>query len=206
MSGFHEVLFPARLALGATGGPQRQTEVITLASGRELRNATWAESRRRWTLGSAIDNLAALQVLLSFFEARQGRLFGFRFRDPLDHSSASAGSMISSVDQMIGIGDGSTTEFQLAKDYGGVSRRIRKPVIGTVQVAVSGAQPVPDWSADAATGLVSFSEAPPVGAEISAGFEFDCPVRFDSDRLEGVVEAFGAGRVVSVDLVELSGV
>jgi len=85
MSGFHDVSFPMRLALGAVGGPERRTEVLALASGREVRNAVWARSKRRWDVGGAVTDLAGLQALLAFFEARMGRLYGFRFRDPLDH-------------------------------------------------------------------------------------------------------------------------
>lgn len=203
MSGFHEVLFPIRLALGASGGPERRTEVLTLASGREVRNALWANAKRRWTIGSAIDDVTALQVLQAFFEARQGRLYGFRFKDPLDHSSASEGISPTALDQAIGVGDGNATEFQLQKTYGDTVRRIQKPVAGTVQIAVAGSPTSAGWSVDATSGVVSFDAPPNAGDQITSGFEFDCAVRFDADRLDGVLEGFGASRVVSVDLVEL---
>ena len=74
LSKFHEVSFPVPLALAATGGPERRTEVVTLASGAEVRSAVWAGSRRRWDVGSAALKLDALQALVDFFEARGGRL------------------------------------------------------------------------------------------------------------------------------------
>lgn len=145
MTGFHEVSFPIHLALGAVGGPERRTEIVTLASGTEVRNAKWSRSRRRWDVGSAITRLADVQALLNFFEARQGRLYGFRFRDPLDHSSALPGLTLSPSDQVIATGDGAATDFQLVKDYGGVVRDIRKPIPGTVRIALDGVEQAGGW-------------------------------------------------------------
>ncbi|NQY98042.1 MAG: DUF2460 domain-containing protein [Henriciella sp.] len=203
MTGFHEVSFPMRLALGAVGGPQRRTEIVTLASGREVRNSKWAGSRRRWDVGGAVTDLSRLQELISFFEARMGPLYGFRFRDPVDHSSAPPGTSVSSDDQFVGIGDGTRTTFQLSKDYDGVSRDIQKPVFGTTRVSVDGTELNSGWHASTERGELLFDTAPANGAIIRAGFEFECAVRFESDQINGVVEAFGAGRVVSLGLIEL---
>jgi len=183
MIGFHDIQFPLRLALGASGGPERRTEVLTLASGREVRNAVWAGARRRWDVGGAVSELAALHALLAFFEARRGRLHGFRFRDPVDFASAPPGAPVTEMDQVIGAGDDVTASFALVKDYGGVLRAITKPVAGTVRVALDGVELATGWSLDTANGAVVFDVAPDDGAVVSAGFEFDCAVRFESDRL-----------------------
>ncbi|MEO0608017.1 MAG: DUF2460 domain-containing protein, partial [Pseudomonadota bacterium] len=161
MTGFHEVQFPMRLAIGAIGGPERRTEIVTLASGKEVRNAKWSGSRRRWEIGSAITDLADLQDLLSFFEARQGRLYGFRFRDPLDFSSASPNQLHSATDQVLGEGDGTRTQFQLIKDYGGVTRRIAKPVAETVELALDANPAASGWQLDPTMGTVTFNVPPP---------------------------------------------
>lgn len=203
MTGFHEVEFPIRLALGAVGGPEWKTEIASLASGKEVRNAKWSSSKRRWDVGSAVSNLADLQTLVGFFEARMGRLYGFRFRDPLDHSSAAADLEISAADQVLGEGDGSQTDFQLCKHYGDFVRAISKPVPETVRVSVDGAELYWGWSLDGDNGEIQFASPPSPGAEVRAGFEFDCAVRFESDQINSVIEAFGAGRIVSVALVEL---
>ena len=203
MTGFHEVQFPMRLAIGAIGGPERRTEIVTLASGKEVRNAKWSRSRRRWEIGSAITDLADLQDFLSFFEARQGRLYGFRFRDPLDYSSARPGLPPAATDQILGQGDGARTVFQLVKDYGGQSRDNVKPVAGSVAVALNASAVSSGWTLDPELGTIDFDVPPADGVTVTAGFEFDCPVRFESDYVSAVIEAFGAGRVVSVSLVEL---
>ncbi len=204
MSPFHDVRLPMVLALGAQGGPQWRTDIITLASGREIRNALWSHARRRWDIGGAIGDMASLQTVLAFFEARKGRLYGFRFQDPLDHSSAPPGQSPSAFDQLLAIADGHQTRFPLIKDYGGTQRRIVRPVLDTVQVARDETVEQTGWQVDVETAEIWFDQAPAAGTRIRCGYEFDCAVRFESDTLTGVVEAFGAGRVVSLSLVELA--
>ena len=203
LSNFHEVSFPVPLALAASGGPERKTEVVTLASGAEARNALWMGSRRRWDVGSAVTRLDTLQAVVAFFEARGGRLNGFRFRDVLDDRSCAPGGTVSAVDQAIGTGDGEVVNFQLVKAYGTYARRILKPVAGSVLVAVDGV--AVSAGVDETTGIVTLGSAPVEGAAVTAGFRFDCPVRFDTDKLDVNLEAFGAGRILSIPLIELVG-
>ncbi|MFN3609666.1 MAG: TIGR02217 family protein [Hyphomonas sp.] len=203
MALFHEVSLPVPLALAASGGPERRVETVTLRGGQEARNAAWAGSRRRWDIGSAAARVETLQALIAFFEARGGRLHGFRFRDMLDDRSGVPGAEVSPLDQAIGVGDGARAAFALVKQYGGWARRIWKPVAGSVRVAVNGVEGA--FSVDAATGIVTLAEAPAPGAIVTAGFRFDCPVRFDADRLDVTLEGFGAGRAIRVPLVEILG-
>ncbi len=200
---FHEVSLPARLAFGSTGGVERRTEVVTLASGHERRSTPWASGRRRYLIGSGLRSLDDMAVMTSFFEARQGRLYGFRFRDFADFKSCAPGAEPGPVDQEIGTGDGVTTQFTLAKAYGDQMRRIAKPVEGSVRVAVDGVEAVGGWDVDPTTGEVTFDIAPAEGAAITAGFRFDTPVRFDADRLEITLESFGSGRMVAMPLIEI---
>ncbi len=115
---FHDVRFPLELALGARGGPERRTEIVTLASGREERNARWAHARRRYEAGQGVRTLAKLSEVVAFFEERRGRLIGFRYRDPLDFSSSADAAPPAATDQRLGTGDGGRTMFQLVKTYG----------------------------------------------------------------------------------------
>ena len=199
--GFDDVRFPMRLARGASGGPERRVEVVTLASGAEQRGAVWAGSRRRWDVGSAVTKLEDLAVLTAFFEARGGRLRGFRFADVSDDRSGATGAEPGVMDQALGIGDGATVRFELMKDYGGARRRIRWPIEGSIVVAVDDAA-TGAFSVD--DGAVVFDAPPALGAAVTAGFKFDCAARFDTDRLEVSVEAFGAGRIISVPIVEVT--
>ena len=53
------------------------------------------------------------------------------------------------------------------------------------------------------TGEVMFTSPPADGALVTAGFEFDVPVRFDTDRIESSVGGFSAGEIPSVPVVEV---
>lgn len=203
MSSFHEVSFPARLAFGSGVGIERRTEIVSLASGYERRISPWAQGRRRYLVGAGIKSLADAAELLGFFEAREGRLYGFRFKDFADCKSCAVNATPAPEDQALGTGDGTRTVFQLQKAYGTMLRPIAKPVAGTVRVAVAGVELMSGFMVDATTGVVTFDAAPALGAAVTAGFAFDTPVRFDSDRIDLTLEGFDAGRVAAVSLVEI---
>lgn len=209
---FHEVLFPLAISFGATGGPERRNEIVLLTSGRERRNARFADARRSYDAGTGLRSLDDLHDLTVFFEARRGSLHGFRFRDPFDMKSCRPGDTPSPLDQAIGAGDGETAIFALARTYGegedAYRRPIAKPVAGSVVVAIDGVEQVEgeDFSVDPLTGLVTFAPGsiPGEGAAVTAGFAFDVPVRFDIDRLTISLTAFRAGQVPTVPLREIA--
>jgi len=208
--GFHEVGLPLRLALGATGGPSRRTDIVALSNGGEARNARWADARRMYDVGTGLRAVEDLYALTAFFEARRGQLYGFRFRDPLDHQSAMVGVAISANDQLLGVGDGVNAVFQLQKTYAdagnAIIRLIEKPVEDSLLLALDGETLASEeFALDATTGQVTIEPGsiPGPGVEITAGFEFDIPVRFDTDRIEVNLAAFKAGSVPNVPLVEI---
>ena len=208
---FHEILFPLDIALKSAGGPERRTEIVALGSGREERNTRWAHSRRRYDAGYGIKTLDALGAVVAFFEERRGRLYGFRWRDRLDHSSAAAGVMVSPADQVIGTGDGATETFQLVKTYGGIYAPYQRPIVkavpGSVRIAVAEneVEEGTAFTCDTATGVVTFLDGhvPGVGQAVTAGFLFDVPVRFDTDYLEVDLSAFAAGAIPKIPLLEI---
>ncbi|WP_282120465.1 DUF2460 domain-containing protein [Ruegeria atlantica] len=206
---FHEVRFPASLSFGSVGGPERRTDIVTLANGFEERNTPWAHSRRRYDAGLGMRSLDDIEALISFFEARQGQMFGFRWKDWSDFKSGAATAEVDNADQVIARGDGKTTEFQLLKTYnsGGVKyvRPILKPVLGTVKLGLEQDEMREgvDFEVDLARGRVTFTNAPPQDVEVTAGFEFDVPVRFDTDKIQTSVASFQAGDVPNVPVVEV---
>ena len=182
---FHEVLFPVPLALTGRGGPQRQTEIAVQASGFERRLSRWRHARRRYEIGSGLKTRSDLMRL--------------------------SGVPITPFDQTIGVGDGVTASFALSKTYGaGVAayqRPILKPCAGTVRVAVNGVEcgAGKDFACDSTTGLVTFyaGHLPPAQSVITAGYQFDVPVRFESDVFAVNFDAWGTSEVPVVTLLEL---
>jgi uncharacterized protein (TIGR02217 family) len=181
--------------------------VVTLASGREERNSRWAHARRRYNAGYGVKSRADMLAVLAFFEERRGRFHSFLWRDGLDYSSNGTATP-TALDQAIGTGDGETVSFQLTKRYGAdfdpYLRPITRPVAGSVLVAVAGASlAAADFSVDATTGVVTLDAAPALGAAVTAGFLFDVPVRFDTDRLEVELTSFDAAEVPNIPLLEV---
>jgi uncharacterized protein (TIGR02217 family) len=204
---FHEVRFPDDISRGARGGPERRTQVVELASGDEERNASWADSRRRYDAAYGIRRADDRAAVVAVFEARNGRLHGFRWKDWGDHKSGLPSAPVTPIDQALGSGAGATETFQLVKRYESGAqawgRRIVKPVAGTLRVALAGDEQVSGWSADATTGIVTFDTAPGTGVLVTAGFEFDVPVRFDTDRLDVTWDLDRLGSIASIPLIEV---
>ncbi len=202
MPPFHDELFPLAIGLRANGGPTFSTIVTESANGHEHRNIQWAQARRHYDAAPGVRSEADVAKLLSFFEARQGRAFAFRYRDPLDDSSAIFGEAPTALDQSIGVGNGVRTQFPLIKHYGEAERRITRPVAGTVLVAVNGVAQSTGWTL-ADFGVVSFALPPASGAVVTAGFRFDVPVRFEEDSLDISLASYRAGEARSVPLIEV---
>lgn len=206
---FDEVRFPPAISRGNSGGPERQTEIVALASGREERNSRHARSRRRYNAGFGVATLDDIHAVVAFFEERRGRLHGFRWKDHADFKSGAAGEPIATDDQVVGTSDGVAVAFQLTKTYGNglrdYARLIAKPVAGTVRIAIDGVEKTAgdDFTVDYATGIVTFLSAPAADAVVTAGFEFDVPVRFDTDALVINLAAFRAGEIPDIPVMEI---
>ncbi len=204
---FHEIRFPDSISRGARGGPERRTQVVELASGDEERNASWANSRRRYDVAYGIRRADDLTAVVAFFEARNGRLFGFRYKDWADYKSGLPSQAITPTDQQIGTGTGSLKSFPLAKRYTSGAqtwvRSIAKPVAGTVRIAFGAVEQTSGWTLDATTGVVTFTSAPSNGVIVRAGFEYDVPVRFDTDMMDVTLDIERLGSITSIPLLEI---
>lgn len=205
---FDDIQLPTAISRGATGGPERRTDVVTTASGREERNSRWAHSRRRYNIGFGVKTIAQLQEVIAFFEGRRGKLHSFRFKDHTDFKSCAANATPHRSDQVLGTGTGAQDTFQLVKHYGALSRDyvrvITAPVAGTVLVAVNGVA-ITAFTINATTGVITFNAGniPANGATVTAGFEFDVPVRFDTDEITVNLSHFEAGEIPEIPLIEV---
>lgn len=208
MPDFHEIRFPDSISKGSSGGPRRRTDIVTLRSGYEERNAVWADSRREYDAGLGIRDIDDMHEVLEFFEARLGRLYGFRWKDWADYKSCAPRQTPARNDQTLGTGNGTNTAFQLVKAYTSGpttwTRTINKPVNGTVLVEVNGSLVSgANYSVNYETGVITFNSAPANGHVVKAGFEFDVPVRFANDHIDVSVEQFNAGSVPQINVIEV---
>jgi uncharacterized protein (TIGR02217 family) len=198
MTGFHEIRFPDAIARGATGGPVHDTSIVTTVAGFERRNINWSSPLGRWDVGTGIRTRADLETFIAFFRARQGRAFGFRFKDWSDYRA---------LNSVIGTGDGNTKTFQLRKPYISgafvVTRQISKPVSGTVVLRRDGVLVTSGVSINHATGVVTFTTAPALNVLVTADFEFDLPVRFDTDLMALSLANYERGEWMEIPIVEL---
>lgn len=209
LASFHDVRFPLAVSFGATGGPERRNEIVSLTSGREKRNARFSQSRHHYDAGTGVRSLEDLHDVLVFFEARRGSLHAFRFHDPFDMKSCRPEATPSPGDQLLGYGDGTKSRFKLIKRYGtgddAYLRLVSRPLAATLRVAIDAAElsAPAGFSFDDTSGEIVFAAAPPNGAAVTAGYEFDVPVRFDSDRMSVSLTGFKAGQIPSIPLIEV---
>ena len=178
-----------------------------MASGDEERNGSWADSRRRYDASYGIRKADDLAAVTAFFEARRGRLYGFRWKDWADYKSGLPSASPAATDQPIATCTGAATTFQLVKLYTSGAqtwtRTIAKPVAGTISLALNGVTQTTGWMVDVTTGAVTFAAAPALGIAITAGFEFDVPVRFDTDTLDVTLDFERLGSITSIPLIEV---
>lgn len=214
---FIDTRFPLALSLGATVTHEWQTLIGRVDSGRETRNPRWNTPLRRYTLRTA-RTLADMQTLRQFYIVMRGPQRSFRLKDFQEYTSSgysgenATPDAITATDQNIGTGDGVTTAFQLRKQYTvaseTINRDIVKPVDGTVVIALDGVaqegSPTP-FTVDHTTGIVTFATPPGLGVDITAGFEFDVHVRFESDLLSASFVTTYELEAGDVTLVELRG-
>ena len=204
---FHEVRFPTGIAFGSRGGPRRKTIISASGSGYEARNSQWADSKRSYNAGYGVKSDDQVYKILEFFEERRGMLNGFRWKDRFDWKSTEPSGVVAFNDQEIGTGDAIETDFQLSKTYGSVyspyTRDILKPVDGTVKVGINGVEQTSGWTVDTTTGVVTFAVAPPDTHVVTAGYQFDVPVRFGTDYLSIDMSAFEAGDIPDIPIEEV---
>lgn len=189
---FVEAQFPTDISYGATGGPMFLTDVVTTVSGHEQRNSKWSQARARYNVASGVKTEAQWQALIAFFRARRGKAVGFRFKDWSDYQA---------INQPLqSLGDDA---YQMVKRYvsGAVvsERVITKPVAGTVKLYRNSLLQASGWSVDTATGIITTA----LTGTLTVDYEFDVPVRFDTDEQALSMDSFNAGSWNNIPLIEV---
>jgi len=200
---FLEQRFPDYISPGAQSLLDRPVDVITLRSGFERRNSVRAQSLRKYDVSIGIHGMDQLYGIIDFWEAVEGALYGFRFKDWTDFKSCKPLGTEASSDQPMR--QVTASVFQLQKTYGTggrtTARLISKPVVDTV-MAYSGSELTQgaDFLVDYTTGLVYFGFEP---IAPTAGFQFDVPCRFQVEPISINLELFSAGQLEAIVVHEL---
>lgn len=198
--------FPDDIGYGSQGGPSYETSIVVVRSGHESRNVNWTYPRHQYDVAYGVRTIDDLEELIEFFHAVGGKAYGFRFKDWSDYKSCNTGVGTNETDQLIGTGDAAETAFQLVKVYtkGSFSRTriISKPVTGTVSIALNDVNQGSGWTVDTTTGIVTFSSPPGESVTVKAGYQFDVPVRFDTDTLQVNIESYNTG-TAQVPIIEI---
>ena len=189
---FVEVQFPSDISYGATGGPMFLTDVVATVSGHEQRNSKWSQARARYNVASGVKTETQWQALIAFFRARRGKAVGFRFKDWGDFKAINQ--------PLLSLGG---TQYQLVKQYvsGAVvsERIITKPVAGTVKLYRNSLLQASGWSINTTNGIITTS----LTGTLTVDFDFDVPVRFDTDELALSLDSFNAGSWNNIPLIEV---
>lgn len=190
--------FPEEISYGSEGGPSFETYIFEGDSGIEGNVPSWDVVKGRWSIDQAIRDKVDFDVIRALFYNTRGRARGFRFKDHFDYQA---------IDQpCIGVVNGVNKVFTLQKRYVSGTlefyRRIFKPVTGTV-TAKFDAVSATILSFNYTTGTITTLSAPTIGQVVTASFEFDVPVRFDTDELSASYEGFQLQTWSGIPLVEL---
>lgn len=197
---FLDERLPEHVEAGAEVGPRFQTTVTGTAGGREARNIEWSQEKLEANIAYGMmkdedpdDRENSFREVLSFFRRCMGRAIPFRFRDPTDWTATREPIYQATDDGLY---------WQLARTYGAdYRRRITRPVASTVKIhKADGSLLTTGWRLDV-LGLVKFDSPPPGG--LTASFEFDVPMRFDSDRMAVTVEHIRAGSIGDILIVQV---
>lgn len=217
--GFHDIRFPTTLTPGAMMGPAFNTGVTEMSSGAVQTVSRWDGGKHHYDASRSVAKLDDLYDIKTFFMARDGSANSWRWMDKADYSTTINGRTpadgnstvaVSHNDVVIGTGNGTLKTFQLKKLYvsgpSTRSRNITKPVAGTVLVGLATVNQPTGWSVNTTTGVITFTTAPGAGVQVSAGCEFDVPVRFGEDLDAGAfqqsIDNFNAGGVRSIPVIE----
>lgn len=189
---FAEIQFPTDISYGATGGPVFLTDIVATISGHEQRNSKWQQSRARYNVASGVKTEAQWERLIAFFRARRGMAIGFRFKDWSDYQGVN--QPLKSL---------ANNQYQLVKHYISGSavyeRDITKPVNGSIKLYENSILKTSGWSVDCTTGIITTD----LSGILSVDFEFDVPVRFDSDEMSISMDSFNAGNWGNIPLIEV---
>ncbi len=176
---FIDERFDDDIEVGARRKPRYSTDSVQADGGWIVRNERWAYPLFTFEfdlMPGVEEDAERLEAIQDMFHVAGGSAGSFLFRDWKDYEA---------VDQVLGVGDGLTTQFQLYRNYtrGNLTRRrlITRPDEATI-VMRAGGLVVPFTYLD--KGMIDLDDPPGVDVVVAADFEFDLLVHFADDELD----------------------
>lgn len=200
---------PEGIERGSQFGPTFRNVIQEAISGNEGRFAQWTKCRATGNVAFGLQNSSDpngdFNAIVAMWRAHFGSLLPFRFRDWSDYQA---------FDEPFASGDGITRAFQICKVYDpsykllgipGTLTYVRNITLldGTPSIKVNGV--VTTALTISASGLVTFTTAPPAGQSLNWTGQFDVPVRFDTDQLEVVTNEADLTSIRSLPIKEVIG-
>ncbi len=193
---FHDIRMPKFIETFAVGRPEFATSCAMTLSGREVRNLDREYAKQKYLIKNCRLSSLEFEQFSSFFRARRGGNFAFRFRDNVDYQVSR---------QIIGKGDGELTQFQLVKLYEDpilpYARTISKPVFGSGEFYVNNINT--EVEVDYNTRLITLPRPLDKGQILIGNFTFDVAVRFASDSFEYFYSSDGSIELSPIELLEV---
>ncbi len=201
---------PVGIEKGSKFAPTFRNVIQEAIAGNEQRFAQWTKCRGvgdlSYGLLTSTNPLGDFAAILAIWRAHFGSLSPFRFRDWSDYTT---------TDEPFGIGDGSTTSFQLIKTYDPSLILLGTPgslfyvrnitlVASAPVIKVDGVMKTvsTDYTISSA-GVVTFTSAPANTKLCTWTGTFDVPVRFDGDSLPVIMNESDLTAIGSISIKEV---
>lgn len=194
---FHDIKLPEFMEIFAYGVPEYTTYYAKSLSGREVRSCANAQHLMKYLIKDCYLSEHEFYLFNSFFKARRGKFYSFRFKDLADYKVQN---------QIIGIGDGVQKKFPLIKNYDDpimpFDRIITRHIPSTVKLCVNNQEISAEYY-DIQNGVIHFNKPLEIGDKLVANFEFDVEVRFNNDSFAYTHRSDGSIQLSNVELVEV---
>lgn len=216
-----EYLPPRLRAYNFVSIPRWSTVMTEVDNGAEKRDQRWKNPKYMFTAPEAVTCQEQLEDIKDVWMATRGPLHTFPFRDPMDFASrrlamGNVAPTTGMTDQVLGVGDGFTRDFQMHKAYqfGGevYERLVYLPVVSSISVAINAKVPTDvtlgggpyTFEVIRRGGIIRFTPAPREDFVLTWGGLFDVEARFENDdAFSSIVRAYGVAGFSDLSFVEI---
>lgn len=194
---FHDIRLPEFIGVFAQGAYEYSTLCAKSMSGREVRQSENNIHLLKYIIKDCRLSEQEFHKFHSFFQARMGMRYSFRFKDFADYKVEK---------EVIAIGNGDQKQFQLFKRYDDslapLDRIIRRPVLNTLKLFVNETEITSGYIVN--NGLIDFEQPLANGNNLMASFDFDVEVRFNNDNFHYSYHSDGSIKLSELELIEVA--